>query len=120
MFSYFDDLVDTISFDIHSPFITRNKIRPALDGRAKIEGDTLKVSFDIPGVKKEDVDVTFEAGNVIKVVAKRSDVGTTATWRYTITETWDRESADAKLEDGVLTISLTKRAKDKTHKLLVK
>jgi len=118
MLSYFDDLIDTITLDPF--FATRKSVRSVFDGRVAVEGDNLKIRFDVPGVKKEDVDVTFEAGNVIKVVAKRSDTETTTTWRYVPSEAWDRESADAKLEDGVLTISLEKREKEKPRKLLVK
>lgn len=118
---YFDDLIDTITIDPLTPlFAKRKTIRSAFDGRAMIEDDKLKINFDVPGVKKEDVDVTFEVGNVIKVVAKRTDTGSTTTWRYTISEMWDRDSADAKLEDGVLTIHLTKREQQQKRKLLVK
>ena len=120
MLSYFDDILD-ITDRFEPLFAPRKSIHSAFDGRVKLDGDSLKISLDVPGVKKEDVDVTFEAGDVIKVVAKRFDTGATTTWRYAVAETWDRESADAKLEDGVLTIVLTKREqKDKSRKLLVK
>ncbi len=119
--SYFDDLIDSISIDPFTPlFVKRRTIRSAFDGRVSVEDEKLKIGFDVPGVKKEDVDVTFEAGNVIKVVAKRTDTSAISTWRYSVPEAWDRESADAKLEDGVLTIALAKREEKKAHKLLIK
>lgn len=118
---YIDDLINTIALDPFTPlFAKRKDIRSAFDGRVSVENDVLKIGFDVPGTKKEDIDVTFEAGDVLKVVAKRHDTGSTSTWRYSLSKEWDHESADAKLEDGVLTILLTKREEKKTRKLLIK
>jgi HSP20 family molecular chaperone IbpA len=118
---YLDDLIDSIALDPFTPLFSKRKdIRSSFDARTTIEGDDLKIYFDVPGSKREDVDVTFEPGNTIKVIAKRSDTGSTSTWRYSIPEAWDRESADAKIEDGVLTIQLAKKEREKTRKLLIK
>lgn len=118
---YFDDIIDTITLDPLTPlFANRKSIRSSFDGRVNTTDDSMNISFDVPGTKKEDVDVTFEANNIMKVVAKRNDTGSISTWRYTISEAWDRDSADAKLEDGVLTITFTKNPRDETRKLLVK
>lgn len=121
MLSYFDDLIETIAFDPFTPlFATRKGIRSSFDGRITLDEDLLKVSFDVPGVKKEAVDVTFEAPRRVKVVAKRSDTGSTSTWWYNVPETHDPGSADAKLEDGVLTVSFAKKQTESPRKLLIK
>lgn len=118
MFEYIDDIIS----DAFSPFYAKRLSFPLRtdEVRSAVDGDQLKISLDVPGVKKEDVDITFESGNVVKITAKRADLNTTSTWRYLVSDAWDRESADAKLEDGVLTILLIKKERDKTRRLLVK
>lgn len=115
------EYIDNIISDAFSPFYTKRLNLSLRDEvRSSTEGEQLKISLDVPGVKKEDVDITFESGNVVKITAKRADLNTTSTWRYLISDAYDRESAEAKLEDGVLTILLSKKEREKSRKLLVK
>lgn len=120
MFDYFDDIISDAFF---SPLYKTRGLRVptrSSEMRSTVNGDQLTISIDVPGSRKDDVEITFESGNVMKVVAKRQDLDSTSTYRYTVPEAWDRDSADAKLEDGVLTILLTKREREKSRKLLVK
>lgn len=118
---YLDDIIDSITLDPFTPLFSKTKaIRSSFDARPTIEDDHLKIHFDVPGSKKEDVDVTFGFGNTIKVNAKRSDTGSITTWHYTLSEGWDRDSGDARIEDGVLTIRFSKLEPEKTRKLLIK
>lgn len=113
--TFIDDILND-AFLPHPHYFKRQRD----DIRTSVKDDVLTISIDVPGVKKEAVDITFETGNIVKIVAKRADVDSTATWRYKIADQWDRDTADAAIEDGVLTITLSKGEREKSRKLLVK
>ena len=70
------------------------------------------LSFDLPGVKKQDLTAEIENG-VLRVNAERKSGKTTTSkfsQRFLIDEkVFDPDKLDAKLEDGVLTITVGKR-----------
>jgi HSP20 family molecular chaperone IbpA len=97
-----------------------------------VETDEELVLFgDLPGVKKEDLDVRFEngelavEGNVQPRHAEREfifgEYGIGNFHRsFTISETIDAENISAELHNGVLTLHLPKVAAAKPRKITVK
>lgn len=83
--------------------------------------DAYRVCAEYPGVRKEDVRVTFE-GSVMTVEAQRRKLENGAAGmplrsefsygpsirRFAIPRDVDSKSADASLEDGVLTLTVSK------------
>lgn len=87
--------------------------------RRDVTEDELKLNIDLPGVKKEDVEISFES-NTLKVLSKRADLQSESTHRCSLSNEWDQDSAEASLEDGVLTLRLKKTERAKPKKLLLK
>lgn len=81
--------------------------------------DALTLTVDLPGSRKEDVDITFEH-DMLRVVAKRKDVDSKVTYRHVLSRDWDQNSAEADLTDGVLTIRLQRNERSKPRKLLLR
>ncbi len=99
-------------------------IAPATERSAKPkyhvhqDDDSWKVSIEVPGVKREGVDVGFEDG-ILDIKAKRSD-SVPETWRaldyvaelrnyrlkLELPESVDSDQISAKLEDGILRLTL--------------
>ncbi len=103
---------------------------PAVD---IFETDTqITVIADIPGVRADDLDIDLRE-NVLTLagevhpresaeeqgVMREYDTGTYFR-RFTLSEVIDQTGIDAKLEDGVLRLSLPKVAKAKPRKITVK
>lgn len=95
-------------------------------------GDEVVVKASLPGVKKEDVDVTIE-DNVLTIKAEiaqegeKEEVGYLLKERRTgsfyravrVPETTDSENASSAYGDGVLTVTLPKLEEKKARKLSV-
>ncbi len=95
-------------------------------------GDDVVVKASLPGVKKDDVDVTIE-DSVLTIRAQaaqegeREDAGYLLKERRTgsfyravrLPETVDSEQATSSYGDGVLTITLPKREEKKARKLSI-
>lgn len=96
------------------------------------EGDHFAVEATLPGVNAEDVDVRVE-GNLVNIKAETKRSKETAEDKYTYRERYhgvvqrsftlptevSSDKAEAKLENGVLRLSLPKVEKAKTHKIKV-
>ena len=71
----------------------------------------LELHADVPGVKQEDLDITVEKDVLtIKGERKGARAGGTFTRAFTLPKHVDREKIAASLENGVLTLTLPKRA----------
>jgi HSP20 family molecular chaperone IbpA len=90
------------------------------DVRRTVKDDELTLSVDLPGAKKEDVELTFEANGTLCVKSKRADLQLESTHRCSLPDEWDRDSAEAALDAGVLTVKLRKLERAKPRKLLLK
>jgi HSP20 family protein len=118
---YVDDLLDR-RVNAHGVGSARQATRaPKLD---VAETDTTyTVTLDLPGVAREDVQVSAEGRKVtLKAELRRSDDqidGQRLVWRersvasfersFVLPQEVDQASSNAKLENGVLTLTLAKR-----------
>jgi HSP20 family protein len=98
------------------------------------DADHIYVEAELPGFRKDDVDITLE-NSTLTIAAERKDENEqkddNGDWllrerrynrflrSFTLPPTVDEKSVDAKLSDGVLKITLTKREETKPRKISV-
>jgi HSP20 family protein len=99
------------------------------------DGDHIYVQADLPGFKKEDVDITLE-NQTLTISAERKEENrqedqAKGDWllnerryarflrSFTLPPTVDDRKVDARLQDGVLTVTLNKREETKPRKIQV-
>jgi len=75
------------------------------------------VKIELPGVKASDVDVSVD-GRTLKVTGK-SRRGVEFSYSYTLKSIVDDAAITAKLEDGLLTISLPKKEEHVPRKISI-
>jgi HSP20 family protein len=114
-------------------------LRQVREGAAPIKldvvekGDAYVVKAEVPGVKKDDIQVTIE-GNQVTIAAEvkreteqkdgerllRSERYHGAVYRsFVLPVDIDEAASNAKYEDGVLELTLTKRAEAAAKKLTI-
>jgi len=100
---------------------------------AKRSNDTFDIEIDLPGVKKEDIEITIE-GNYLTINAQRKYKNETKAEDYYLCESnfgmfsrsfalsdnINRDKIDAKYEDGRLYITLEKEESKKSKKIDLK
>lgn len=113
----YNDTMRAHAFDLLDPF----KIFADFDrGVSRHRNDTIDeegVKIELPGVKAGDVDVAVD-GRALKVTGK-SRHGAEFSYVYTLKSTVDDAAITAKLVDGLLTISLPKKAEHSARKIAV-
>ena len=98
------------------------------------DGDHIYVEAELPGFKKDDVDITLE-NQTLTIAAERREESendgnkgehllrerryTRFLRSFTLPPTVDEQSVNAKLTDGVLTITLNKREETKPRRIQV-
>ena len=98
------------------------------------DADHIYVEAELPGFKKEEIDVTLE-NQQLTIAAERHERSegegkkgehllrerryTRFLRSFTLPPTVDEQTVNAKLNDGVLTITLTKREETKPRKICV-
>jgi HSP20 family protein len=96
------------------------------------DGDHLIVEAELPGFRKEEVDLTLE-NQTLTISAERKVRSEQQKGEYLLNErrynrfqrsftlppSIDDRSCDARLEDGILTITLNKREESKPRKIQV-
>jgi HSP20 family protein len=102
----------------------------AVDVREDV--DHIYVEADLPGYKKDEVDVTLE-NQMLTISAAKKEEGESKNGElllnerryrrflrsFTLPPTVDEKAVDAKLRDGVLTITLNKREESKPRRISV-
>ena len=80
---------------------------------------TLEV--DLPGVKKSDIEVNVE-GDTLSIKAVRKSVNSEMAYErsFKLSDDLNPDSAEAFLEDGVLTFKFTKKQTAASRKLVIK
>ncbi len=76
------------------------------------DDDNYYARFDLPGVKRENLTVDLNAGQ-LELAVKYDDSDGQAKRSVTVPENVNSEGVSAKLEDGVLTVTLPKAEKPK-------
>ena len=96
------------------------------------EGDTLRIEAEIPGVRLEEVEVSFDNGELTLKGEKKFDGNSSATlhrrerlygsFTRTLKLPWEvtADQISAELKDGVLTVTLPKAEAAKPRKVAVK
>jgi HSP20 family protein len=136
----FSALVD----DVFNDFFQRSTLSPARSGdgttvaRARMDvidkGDRFEVQVDLPGVSKEDINVSVEGARVTLQAESRRQKETKDGERVLYSERTfasyarsfelpaevTEDGADARFEDGVLTLALPKRATVAGRRLAVR
>ena len=125
----FDRMVDDV---MHGSLGTSTNARtyaPEVDVRSNAE--RILFSFDIPGVKKEDLDITLENGVLtVKGSRKFEPTGSkeqlllgrsygTFSRSFALPDNVDEEKLAARLDNGVLTIELPKAQKAQPKKIAI-
>jgi HSP20 family protein len=97
------------------------------------DADHFHVQAEMPGFKKDDVDITLE-NQTLTISAERKEAEENSTkgeWllherrfnrflrSFTLPPTVDGQSVNAKLDNGVLTITLNKREETKPRRIAV-
>ena len=104
---------------------------PAIDVYETTDKDVI-VKADLPALKREDIRVTFE-NNILSIEGERKFVSDSAQEHYhrmergygafrrsfTLPPTVDEGSVNARLAEGVLTVTITKREETKPRKIKV-
>jgi HSP20 family protein len=97
------------------------------------DGDTLVVEAELPGFTKEDVDITLENRTLTIAAQRNTEQKDQKAGNYLLNErrysrflrsftlppTVDDQSVNAKLENGVLTVTLNRREETKPRKITV-
>ena len=96
------------------------------------EGDLLKIEAEVPGVRIEDVEVSFDKGELTLKGEKKFEAKESAgyhrreraygSFTRTLTVPWEikADQVSAELKDGVLTVTLPKAEEAKPRKVAVK
>jgi HSP20 family protein len=91
--------------------------------------EQLFILLELPGVNKDDVSVTFENGNLeVQAEKKRPDLGEHKTWHNSIVEgvykhrvavgdSFNADSIEASMANGVLKISIRKKPETQPRKV---
>jgi len=125
----FDRMVDDV---MHASLGTATNARSyAPDVDVRSNGDRVLFSFDVPGVKREDLDITLES-NVLTVKGSRKFEPTgakeqlllgrsygTFSRAFSLADNLDGEKLSASLVDGVLAIEIPKLQKAQPRRIAI-
>lgn len=117
MLSRYYDTIRPSALDLFDPF----KVLYGLESSGiRHQSDTIDeegIKIELPGVKASDVDVTVE--NRSLKVSGKSRHGKEFSYSYSLRSSVDESNISAKLEDGLLTITLPKKQDSSSRKIPV-
>lgn len=122
----FDDVLDGTLGAGFGANATMRGFSPDVDVRAT--DDAIVFACDVPGVKRDDIDVTLENGTLTIKGQRRYESGDQEkvwlgrgygkfTKSYTLPDVVDGDHVSADLSDGVLTIRIPKKAQAKPRRI---
>lgn len=109
--------------------LTVNGRRPWVPMDAYREGDQVVLRLDLPGIDPASLDVTVDQGTLTVKAERHSEVGEgnrvlvserpqgTFTRRLRLSEALDGDRAEARYDNGVLTITLPVAEQAKPHRV---
>jgi HSP20 family protein len=122
----FDDVMNDVTGKAFGTASTQSTYNPAIDVRAN--EDEIAFVCDVPGLKREDLEITIESG-VLSIKGQRRyegdekdrvllgrSYGAFAN-RFTLPDFVDAEHMTADLADGVLTVKVPKQPKAKPRRI---
>jgi HSP20 family molecular chaperone IbpA len=101
----------------------RRYVRPPVDIYST--ASEMVVLADMPGVQKGDLGITVERDELVleAKAAGRAEEESTLPWgyyrRFKLKTAFDRERIAARLENGIVRVTLPKAASEQTHKVEV-
>ena len=124
----FDDWFDKDFFPGRNPLYGKNE-KNLMKTHVREQGDSYEVAIDLPGFKKEDVAIELENGYLTITASKGLDKDEDQTG-YIRRERWSGkcsrtfyvgesvrgEDIKAKMEDGILTMTVPKEQRQLPHK----
>jgi HSP20 family protein len=122
-----DRMVDDVMNGSFGTATNAKSFVPQVDVRSN--DDRVLFYFDVPGVKKEDIEITLERGVLTVKGARQFETGTakeqlllgraygTFTRSFSLPDHLDDEKLAAKLVDGVLTIEIPRLQKAKPRRI---
>ena len=124
----FDDWFDKDFFPGRNPLYGKNE-KNLMKTDVREQGDSYEVAIDLPGFKKEDVAIELENGYLTITASKGLDKDEDQTG-YIRRERWSGKSSrtfyvgecvrgediKAKMEDGILTMTVPKEQRQLPHK----
>ena len=125
-----DRMVDDVMNGSFGTATNAKSFVPQVDVRSN--DDRVLFFFDVPGVKKEDIEITLERGVLTVKGARQFEAGAakeqlllgraygTFTRSFSLPDHLDDEKLDAKLVDGVLTIEIPRLQKAKPRRIEIK
>jgi len=115
MDSLFADLFGNVEFGCYNPLdsawrsvTTYDNIKDKNNVKKQIKDEKFVMSIDLPGVKRADVNVTIDRQRLF-INATRD--GKIKNYWYDVNDAYDLNTIDCALADGVLTITIAKKAK---------
>ena len=124
----FDDWFDKDFFPGRNPLYGKNE-KNLMKTDVREQGDSYEVAIDLPGFKKEDVAIELENGYLTITASKGLDKDEDQTgyirrerWygkcsrTFYVGESVRGEDIKAKMEDGILTMTVPKEQRQLPHK----
>jgi hypothetical protein len=88
--------------------------------RSTLHSDRIEMAADVPGVDPNEIDLTISKGYV-NLKGKRCDTGEVITKMHPIdTKEYDPSTTDAEVKNGVITVTILKRARRRPKRIKVK
>lgn len=84
-----------------------------------VKEDRIIAKIDVPGCKADGIDLTLNDGT-LSVRAHRKDDGSYSSFATHIGSDYDSETAEAEIEDGVLTVTVTRFTKKIEKRIVVR
>lgn len=117
MFSRYYDTARFPMIDFIEPFRLFEDYNKSVTRHRHDSIDDEGIKIELPGVKASDIDVTVD-GRSLKVVGK-SRLGADFSYSYSLKSTVDESAITAKLQDGLLEISLPKKSEHVPRKIVI-
>lgn len=114
---YQDTMLTPTFVDLFEPFKLLNDFEGTHWRHRTDTIDEEGIKIELPGVKAEDIDVSVE-GRTLRVTGKNRH-GKELTYAYTLKSTIDDTAISAKLQDGLLSITLPKKSEATARKIVV-
>ncbi|MFA6623207.1 MAG: Hsp20/alpha crystallin family protein [Fibrobacteraceae bacterium] len=107
-------------FDAFDSDRDSNSLMPKASVFEDKKAGTFTLDVELPGVKKENLDVRVEGGNLsIKATRKTKESEMTYERSFHLAEDLDTENVKAALNDGVLSCTFSKKKSAEARKLTV-